>query len=369
MRSRFLLAAAAVGGLALLTGCTTGADQAAEQPAAASAEELTGTVTLLLPNTTTTRFIEHDAPAFVEAMGELAPGITVDVQNADGDASRQLTQAETAISQGTEAIVFVSADPALSGSVLAKASDALIPVIGYEHEALDGEVAYQVIFDPFKVGAAQGTYFGGHLPETATPVKVARVYGNNGDNYTTQVKAGQDDTIDGLVADGSVEVVCEDYAAGWDPANAQKIVEQCLTKTQNQIDAVLVSNDGTASGAIAALEGQNLGGTVPVYGGQDANLDGLKYILQGKQQDTVFKNYAVEGQSAAELVIAALLKQDPPSGLVNDVFDNNSIEVPAAFLDVESIDAENMQTVVDAGLYTKEEICEGLSGVAFCDAP
>lgn len=347
----------------LLTGCSGGGDQ----PAAENPDELTGTVTLLLPNTTTTRFIQHDGPAFVAAMKELAPGITVDVVNAEGDAAKQLQQAETAILNGTLGLVLVSADPALSGAVLETAAGSEIPVIAYEHESLDGPVDYQVIFDPLKVGEAQGEYFGENLPTAASgPVKVARIYGNNGDNYTTKVKEGQDETIDALVAAGTVEVVCEDYAAGWDPANAQQILEQCLTQTGNGIDAVLVSNDGTASGAIAALEGQQLSGKIPVYGGQDANLDAVRYILQGLQTSTVFKDYALEGQTAAGLMVDVLTGTEPSADVVNATFANGYADIPAAYLGVQSIDASNVQILVDAGLYTKDEICDGLTSVAFC---
>ena len=357
----------AAGSILALAACTTTTGAGADNgPVTASADELKGTVSLLLANTTTTRFVEHDAPAFVEAMAELAPNVEVEILNAEGDASKQLTQAETAISQGSLALVTVTADPLMSGSVLQKAADAGVPVIGYEHEALDGPLEYQVMFDPYKVGKAQGEYFASHLPETDKPVRLARIYGNKGDNYTTQVKKGQDESIDKLVAEGRVEVVCEDYAAGWDPANAQQLIEQCLTKTQTNVDAIVASNDGTASGVIAAMESQKL--SVPVYGGQDANLEALRFILQGKQQDTVFKNYAMEGKAAAELTISALLQQKPAGDLLNATYNNNAVEVPAAFLDVESIDKDNISTVVEAGLYTKDELCQGLTNVDYCES-
>lgn len=333
----------------------------------AAVSDVSGSVVFLLPNTTTTRFIQHDSPAFVAAMKELAPGVTVDVQNAEGKSDQQLTQAESAINSGAKAIVLVSADPSLSGAVLQKAAEANIPVIGYEHEALDGPLYAQVIFDPKKVGEAQGQYFADHLPAGKDGVvTISRVYGNNGDNYTIQDQAGQNEKIQSLIDSGKVKVACEDYATGWDPAAAQQLVEQCLTKTQNQIDAVLAMNDGTASGAIAALQGQGLAGQIPVYGGQDANLDALKYILQGQQTDTVFKDYALEGKTAAEVVVAALEGQQPPTSVINAVFDNKAVQAPAAYLDVQSIDAANMQVVIDAGLYTKAEICDGIGDVAFC---
>jgi ABC-type xylose transport system substrate-binding protein len=361
-----------LGAAALLaTACTTNPGGGGATPAtpASTGGEVTGTVTFLLPNTTTTRFVEHDAPAFVAAMKQLAPGVTVNVQNAEGKSDLQLNQAQTAINAGTKAIVLAAADPSLSGAVLRLAADSRVPVIGYEHEALDGPLYTQVIFDPFKVGQAQGTYFAEHLPTAGDgKITIGRIYGNNGDNYTIKDLDGQNDKLKPLIDSGQVEVACEDYATGWDPAAAQRITEQCLTKTQNNLDAIIAMNDGTASGAIAALAGQNLAGRIPVYGGQDANLEALRFILQGRQASTVFKNYAVEGQTAAKVTVAAISGKAPPAEVINGTFDNHSVQAPAAYLDVQSIDASNMQTVVDAGLYTKQQLCEGISGVAFCGA-
>jgi D-xylose transport system substrate-binding protein len=368
MKIRHSTAIAVAATSLLLAACSTDPETGSGGGGgAASAEELSGTVTFLLPNTTTTRFTEHDAPAFQAAMQELAPGVEVEVLNAEGSADEQVSQAETALSSGTSAIVLAAADPTLSGAVLQRAAADNVPVISYEHEALDGPVTYQVMFDPHKVGVAQGEYFAEHLPQTeGGPIRLARLKGNSGDNYTNRNEEGQNEILQPLIDSGQVEVVCEDYTPGWDPAEAQQLMEQCLTRSQDQVDAVMAMNDGTASGAIAALQGQGLAGQIPVYGGQDANLEALRFILQGQQAATVFKDYALEGQTAAELVVAALTGNEPESDVINGEFDNNSEMVPTAYLDVESIDASNMQTVVDAGLYTKEELCEGLSGVEFC---
>ena len=48
----------------------------------------------------------------------------------------------------------------------------------------------------------------------------------------------------------------ETFTDGWKPDNAQKNMEQCLTSTNNMVDAVLSENDGMASGVVAALEAQ-----------------------------------------------------------------------------------------------------------------
>ena len=103
---------------------------------------------------------------------------------------------------------------------------------------------------------------------------------------------GQDEILQPLIDSGDIEVVCEDNTPQWDPAEAQRLMEQCLTKTNNEVDAVLGFYDGIAAGAIAALDAQDLAGVVPVYGGQNPELSGLQNMLLGRQVDDILKSYA-----------------------------------------------------------------------------
>ena len=59
---------------------------------------------------------------------------------------------------------------------------------------------------------------------------------------------------------GKIKNVCETFTDGWKPDNAQKEMEQCLTKQHNKVDAVVSENDGMASGVVAALKAQGTGG-------------------------------------------------------------------------------------------------------------
>jgi D-xylose transport system substrate-binding protein len=136
-------------------------------------------------------------------------------------------------------------------------------------------------------------------------------------------------------------------------------MEQCLTKTQNEIDAVLGFYDGITAGAIAAMEPQDLAGVVPVYGGQNPELSGLQYMLNGYQVDNIMKPFSVEADAAVQLVIAAITGSEPPAGLVNEVFDNGFGEIPTASLAVQHFLVDAIQQVVDEGIFTWEEICTG----------
>ena len=118
--------------------------------------DITGKVFFLLPNATTPRYTNYDAPEFIAAMAEYAPNVEVVVLNAEGDPQKQVQQAETAVSQGALAIVLTAADPNLSSGVLAAAAEGNVPVIAYEHEALGGPVAYFVVFSPYDAGRQAG---------------------------------------------------------------------------------------------------------------------------------------------------------------------------------------------------------------------
>jgi D-xylose transport system substrate-binding protein len=77
-------------------------------------------------------------------------------------------------------------------------------------------------------------------------------------------------------------------------------MENALTKNGNKVDAVVVSNDGTAGGAIQALAEQKLAGKV-VVSGQDADLAGCQRIVAGTQSMTVYKPIRRLAEKAAEV--------------------------------------------------------------------
>lgn len=323
-------------------------------------------VYFMAPNTTPTRYIQQDGPDFKKAIQKLDSNVEVKFVNAGGDSATQLSQANAAIAAGAKALVVVAADPNTSASLLEAAAKAKVPVIGYENSPLNGPMFAQVIFDPVNVGKLQADYLASQIADGTLPkpVKLARQYGNKGDVYTTDMLTGQDSVLKPLIDDGTIDVVCEDYIKNWDPANAQTAADQCLTKTQNKVDAFLGFYDGNASGIIAALKSKNA--KVPVYGGQNPELSGLQYMLTGDQQDNVLKAFSVEAEAAAKIAMAAINGEEPPADLVKDVVDNGGAKVPTAKLGSTHIHLEEgkdpgdvVQKAVDLGIFTWAQICTG----------
>ncbi len=102
---------------------------------------------------------------------------------------------------------------------------------------------------------------------------------------------------------GDIVNVGEQYTDNWDPAVAQRNMEQILTDNDNMVDAVVAQNDGTAGGAIAALDAQGLAGVVPVSG-QDAEGAALNRIAKGTQTQTVWVDGRTEATAAANIAVA-----------------------------------------------------------------
>src|SRR4249919_3025309 len=146
-------------------------------------------------------------------------------------------------------------------------------------------------------------------------------------------------------------------------------MEQILTKNNNKVDAVVASNDGTAGGAIAALDAQGLAGSVPVSG-QDADKAALNRIALGTQTVSVWKDSRELGKRAAEIAIqlAKGTKMEKIKGVETFKGGPKGVAMQSIFLKPEAITKDNLDVVVKAGWITKAEVCQGVKAgtVAAC---
>jgi D-xylose transport system substrate-binding protein len=325
--------------------------------------ELSGKVFYLTPGSQAVRYLRFDAPNMKTAFAKRAPGLQFQALDAGQDAGKQLAQAETAIASGAKAIIISSVDPKQAAGVLAKAAAANIPVISYAPESFGGPL-YAHVSVPFsQIGDAQGRYFAEHLPKVNGPVRLAEIYGDPGFDFYTQLKRGFDKHINPLIQQGKVKVVCKADSRAWSPANSESAMEQCLTKTNNGVDAALAMNDDTGGGVLAAARRENLDKRIKLYGGYDATIDAVRRVVAGQQAATMTPPYKQMADTAAQLAIAAIRNQPPPKKLINGTFDNQFKKtVPAAYIPNVFITADNVQkTVVDAGIYTRKDICQGVA--------
>jgi D-xylose transport system substrate-binding protein len=159
---------------------------------------------------------------------------------------------------------------------------------------------------------------------------------------------------------GDIEVVGEQFVDSWRPEIAKDTIEQILTANDNDVDAVMVMNDGMASGVSRALEEQGL--NIPISG-QDGAPGALNRIARGQQTFTIWKNAYALGQQAA--TIALQLSEGKAGSEVDgagtfQVIDGGPL-LDAILLPVDRIDASNLEKTVDVGWASKERICAGVT--------
>jgi D-xylose transport system substrate-binding protein len=293
---------------------------------------------------------QRDRDTFIAEAKKL--GATVIVQSANSDDTRQVRDVESLISRKVDVLVIVPHNGAAMTRAVKSANEAKIPVIAYDRLILNAQIDYYLTFDNVKVGEVQGSYAAARLPQDRA-ARIVRIYGAPTDNNAKLFKQGQDNVLLPLIKAGKVEVVHEDWALDWKPENAKKIMNAAITKAGRNIDAVVVSNDGTAGGAIQALLEEGLAGKVLVTG-QDADLAACQRILRGTQAMTVYKPLKNLASLAARVAVEVAKGNRPAT---TATLDNGVKQVPSIFEKVVSVDKDNlMSTVVADGFHKASDL-------------
>lgn len=294
-----------------------------------------------------------------------AAGNTYISADAQSSAAKQLTDVEALISQGADALIILAQDASAIAPAVEKAVAEGIPVVGYDR-LIENPDAFYLTFDNKEVGRLQARAVFEVQPEG----NYVFIKGNGADPNADFLFAGQMEVLKEAINSGKIKNVGEAYTDGWLPANAQRNMEQFLTANNNDIDAVVASNDGTAGGAIAALEAQGLAGSVPVSG-QDGDHAALNRIALGTQTVSVWKDSRELGKAAAEIAnqLADGVAMEDVEGAVKWADGPNGVEMNAIFLAPNPITKDNLDVVIDAGWVSKEIVCQGVAAgtVAACD--
>lgn len=348
-RRRLLAGSAALlaGGL-LLAAC----GNSDESSSTSSNGESGGKVALLLPETKTARYESQDKPIFEAKLKSLCSRCEMLYSNANQSPATQLSQAESAITNGAKVIVLDPVDANAAGSIVAKANAAKIPVISYDRLISKADIAYYISFDNEQVGKLQGQTLLEKLNKDGkVNPTIVMINGSATDPNAASFKKGAHSVLDGKVTIGR-----EYDTAEWSPDNAQDEMEQAITALgKDKIAGVYAANDGTASGAIAAMKGAGFT-TLPPVTGQDAELAAIQRVIAGEQYMTVYKAIKPEAEAAAEL--AAALAQGKTPSLPASKVNNGTKDVDSVILKPVAVTKENVKsTVVADNFWTVSQIC------------
>ncbi len=323
-------------------------------------------VALLLPESKTTRYEAHDHPEFEQALKDACSDCDLIYSNANQDASQQQSQMEAALTDGADVVVLDPVDSASAASMVQLAKQQDVPVVSYDRLILDTpDVAAYVSFDNVKVGQLQGEALSKKLADDGNPNgPIVRINGSPTDNNAKLFGEG----AAAAFSQAGVQVAKEYDTPDWSPDQAQTEMDQAITALgKTGFKGVYAMNDGTAGGAIAAMEAAGVDPTTVPTTGQDAELDAVQRILAGSQFMTVYKATRPEAETSAKIAVA-LAQGDPiPTGLLvqQTKTNNGSTDVPSFLLTPQAADKSNMKTVTyggqpligSDGYWTADQVC------------
>lgn len=263
-------------------------------------------------------------------------GVEIRIMLADADINVQAGQVENLLSQGIDALILAPVDSDAVSTMVEKSQADNVPVVCFARLANNCVVDYYVTCDNIQVGELQGQFLIDNVPAGSNVIVMS---GAPTDNLALLFKQGNMNIITPAARAGKVNVVTELAVENWLPDNAMKIVENSLTQNRNNIQGILAPNDGTAGGAIQALEAQGLKGKVVVTG-MDAEGAAIERILAGEQSMTIFKDIAA--QAVAAVQAAKQIAEGNKAALtVSSTTSNKTMEVPTLNVPPTIITREN----------------------------
>lgn len=285
---------------------------------------------------------QRDRDIFVSKAQEL--GAEVNVQNANGEVSKQISQIEYFIEKEMDVIVIVAIDGNALSEVVGKAKKAGIKVIAYDRLILNTNVDLYITFDNEKVGTLMGEYLRNALGDEGT---IICINGSPADNNVTMVFGGFKEALRG----SSIRIDRTGYADGWLAEIGFDFVSEYLAEG-NVPDGIMCGNDDIATQVVKALSENRLAGQVYVTG-QDADLVACQRIVEGTQYMTVYKPLELLAQRAAEMAVAMANGETPET---ETTINDGEYDVPFEKLDPVAVTKENMDEVIVGKYHQKNDV-------------
>lgn len=218
-------------------------------------------------------------------------GAKLTVVDAQNDATNQVNQVQTLVTQGVKAIILNPVDSKQSAPAAKAAEMANIPLISVDR-SVEGKVAAEVASNNVSGGSLAAIELG-----RATSGEVAHLKGISGASASRDRGQGFEQGLNS----GNIKVVAT-AVADFDRAKALNETTNLLQGHPN-LKGIFAENDEMALGAIKAL-GARAGKDVMVVG-FDGTPDGLKAIQDGTLVATIAQQPKLLGSKAVEQAVKA----------------------------------------------------------------
>lgn len=272
------------------------------------------------------------------------------VRSAENDENLQLKQANELLELGVDVLIVVPSNANTAAAIIRDAHAKSVPVIAYDRLIKNCDLDYIVTFDGKQIGELMTEHAVKRVPKGNYVI----LFGDAGDVNAITIKDAQEAYLQPYVDRGDINIVYKTFVENWDKANAYKAMKKVLDFTDQKIDAVVTGYDGLAMGALQAFD-EDKTQKLQVLTGQDAELDAVQAVKDGRMTLTIYKSNREMAKAAVDLAIKIGKgeKLGEPQGTIN----NGRVDVPMLLLKPQTVEENTIRsTVIADGFYTEEQV-------------
>ena len=230
------------------------------------------------------------------------PGVTLQIEDAKDDVTKQLSQVQNFIANKVDAIIVNPVDTSATAAITKAAADAGVPLVYVNRQPADVDAL-----------GAKAAFVASNEAESGTleTQAICKILGGKGDvlvmegELSNQAAVQRTKDIHEVIATDAckgIKVIAE-QTAEWDRTKAQNLMTNWLSKGL-KYDAIIANNDEMAVGALQALKAAGIDTKAAVVGGVDATQDALASMKAGDLKVTVFQDAAGQGKGAVDAALS-----------------------------------------------------------------
>ncbi|HEY1382143.1 MAG TPA: sugar ABC transporter substrate-binding protein [Dongiaceae bacterium] len=227
--------------------------------------------------------------------------VNLQVEDAQNDVSKQLSQIQNFIAQGVDAIIVNPVDTDATPKMTKLAADAGVPLVYVNRLPADGDKL------PDKI-----SFVGSNESDSGTleMQEVCKILGGKGDilvmmgELSNQAARQRTQDVHDVIAkpECSGIKIIQEQTGNWERTQGTDLMTNWISSGV-KFDAVVSNNDEMAIGAIQALKAAGYDMSKVVVGGVDATQDALAAMKAGDLDVTVFQNAAAQGSGAVDTAL------------------------------------------------------------------
>ncbi len=230
------------------------------------------------------------------------PGVTLQIEDAKDDVSKQISQVQNFIANGMDAIIVNPVDTSATAAITKAAADAGVPLVYVNREPADVD----------KLGP-KAAFVASNEAESGTleAKQICKLLGGKGNILVMEGVLSNQSAVQRTkdvhevisAPDCSGMKIVAEQTANYDRTQAQNLMTNWLSKGL-KFDAVVSNNDEMAIGAIQAMKSAGMDTKSAIVGGVDATQDALASMKAGDLKVTVFQDAAGQGKGAVDAALA-----------------------------------------------------------------